>query len=105
VLNLPAGSVRVSVAIALPSRGNATPDLPFPSDLALTLTPLDTTTGQPTVTRIDATSSNADDNWINTQRRAWMVHVPHDGSYRVTAQGSFDSTSTTNICTQTPAGR
>ncbi|GAA3268601.1 SHOCT domain-containing protein [Dactylosporangium vinaceum] len=90
VLHLPAGSVRVSVAIALPGRGNATPDLPFPPDLALTLTPLDTTSGQPAVTRIDATSSNADDNSVNTQRQAWTVHIPQDGSYRVTVQGSFD---------------
>src|SRR3954452_7346635 len=51
VLHLPAGSVRVSVAIFLAGRGNATPALPFPSDLALTLTPVDGTTGQPTVTR------------------------------------------------------
>jgi len=90
VLHLPAGSVRVSVAIALPGRGNATPDLPFPSDLALTLTPVDSGTGQPTVTRAYGSSSNADDNTVNTQRQAWTVHVPRDGSYRVTVQGNFD---------------
>lgn len=91
VLHLPAGSVRVSVAIALPGRGNATPDLPFPADLALTVTPVDGTTGQPTVTRANGSSSNADDNTVDTQRQAWTVEVPRDGSYRVAAQGTFDS--------------
>jgi hypothetical protein len=89
VLHLPAGTIRVSVAIALPGRGNATPDLPFPADLALTVTPADDAGAQPAVTRVDAASGNADDNRVNTQRQAWTVRVPRDGSYRVAAQGSF----------------
>jgi hypothetical protein len=91
VLHLPAGDVRVSVAIALPGRGNATPELPFPSDLALTVTPVDSGIGEPTITRVDAASDNAAGRTVDTQRQAWTVHVPRDGSYRVTAQGSFDS--------------
>jgi hypothetical protein len=89
VLHLPAGEVQVSVAIALPGRGNATPDLPFPPDLALTLIPVDNSTGQPAVTRVDGASRNADDSRDNTQRQAWTVHIPRDGSYRVAAQGDF----------------
>lgn len=90
VLKLPAGSMQVSVAVDLVGRGNGTPDLPLPSDLALTVAPVDGA-GQPVVTRVHgASSSNANDNRVNTQIEAWTVDVPKAGSYRVTTKGDFD---------------
>ena len=41
------------------------------------------------VTSDIGSSSNANDNLVNTQRRAWSVQVPQDGDYRVTAGGDF----------------
>ena len=88
VLHLPAGSLRVSAAVEIPGRGNETPNLPLPSDLALAVTPV-RGSAQPTVTRDLGTSANASDDQVNAQRQVWTVHVPSDGAYRVTARGNF----------------
>jgi hypothetical protein len=90
VVHLPADSVDVNVAIALPGRGNETPELPLPSNLAMTVTPVSGTT-QPTVTRDVGDSSNANDNEVDTQRQVWVVDVPVEGDYRIIARGDFRS--------------
>src|ERR1700742_4031264 len=69
VIHLPAGAVEVSVAAALPGRGNETPELLLP--------PLDLTMkargGQeaPTVEEDIGDSVNANDDEVDTQRTAW----------------------------------
>src|SRR5512142_3062523 len=88
VLHLPAGSTLVSVAIEIPGRGNETPDLPLPSDLALSVTPVGGGAA-PVISRDLDTTSNAGDNEVNTQRHVWTVHVPRDGQYRVSTRGDF----------------
>jgi hypothetical protein len=88
VLHLPAGAVRVSVAIHLVGRGNQTPDLPLPSDLSLAVSPVNGS-GQPVLTRVNESSSNANADDVNTQRQVWTVQIPQDGDYHVTAQGTF----------------
>lgn len=88
VLHLPGGSTDVSVAVALPGRGNETPDLPLPANLSLTLAPVGGAGGA-TITKDLGSSSNANDNQVDTQRRVWRVKVPSDGDYRVTARGNF----------------
>jgi hypothetical protein len=89
-LQLPAGTVKVSVAINLPGRGNETPDLPFPDDLSLMVAG-PPGAPQPVVTKVDESTSNAMDDTANTQREAYSVAIPADGAYVVTADGDFTS--------------
>jgi hypothetical protein len=88
VLHLPGGSVDVNAAVEIPGQGNATGDLPLPSDLALTVAPVDGS-GHVGVRRDVGSSGNANDDSVNTQRRVWKLDVPHDGDYSVTAGGDF----------------
>lgn len=88
VLRLPAGTVDVSAAVALPGRGNETPSLPLPKGLSLTVTPL-RGAGRPVVRDDVGDTENADDDRVDTQRRVWRIDVPSDGDYRVAARGSF----------------
>ena len=90
VLHLPEGTADVSVAIALPGRGNETPDLPLPSDLSVAISPVGGSE-RPTVHRDVASSSNASADGVDTKRQVWTVDVPSDGDYRVTTKGNFRS--------------
>jgi hypothetical protein len=87
VVHLPAGSVEVSVAAALPGRGNETPELLLPS---LTLT-MKAKGGQeaPTVEEDIGSSVNANDNEVDTQRTVWKLHVPEAGNYLAVLKGDF----------------
>jgi hypothetical protein len=88
VLQLPADSIDVSVAVAIPGRGNETGNLPLPRDLELAVVPV-SGSAHVSITRDVGDSRNADDDQVDTQRRVWRVSVPQDGRYRVTVRGSF----------------
>jgi hypothetical protein len=88
VLTLPAGRIIGTVAVALPGRGNATPDLPLPDDLALQIVPAGGGPG-PAITRHTAPTGNAMDKLDDTQRAVWRLDVPSAGKYRVDVRGSF----------------
>jgi hypothetical protein len=87
VVHLPSGSVEVSVAAALPGRGNETPELLLPP---LTLT-MKARGGQeaPTVEEDIGSSVNANDSEVDTQRTAWKLQVPEDGDYLAVLKGDF----------------
>jgi hypothetical protein len=87
VIHLPSGAVEVSVAAALPGRGNETPELLLPT---LNLT-MKARGGQeaPTVEEDIGTSVNADDSEVDTQRTVWKLHVPEEGNYLAVLKGDF----------------
>ncbi len=87
VLHLPSGEVEVTVAAALPGRGNETPELLLPE---LTLT-MKAKGGQeaPTVEEDIGPSVNANDSEVDTQRTAWKLHVPEAGNYLAVGEGDF----------------
>jgi hypothetical protein len=88
VLHLPASDVDVSFAVDIIGKGNQTVDVPIPSGLALTVSPVDGPQAVH-VTRDLGGSTNANGDGVNSQRRVWRIHVPADGDYRVRARGSF----------------
>ena len=88
VVHLPAGDVDGTVAMIIPGRGNETPTIVLPDNLALTVVAVDGS-GTTTVTRHVGTSGNAMDNKADSQRQVWKISVPHDGDYRVTTRGDF----------------
>lgn len=87
VLHLPSGAVEVTVAAALPGRGNETPELLLP-ELNLTMKAKG---GQeaPTVEEDIGPSVNANDSEVDTQRTAWKLHVPEEGNYLAILRGDF----------------
>ncbi|HTR75372.1 MAG TPA: hypothetical protein VMH33_08975 [Solirubrobacterales bacterium] len=87
VIHLPAGDVQVNVAAALPGRGNETPELLLPT---LTLT-MKAKGGQeaPLVSEDIGSSTNANDNYVDTQRRVWKLEVPEEGNYLAILKGDF----------------
>jgi hypothetical protein len=88
VLHLPGGDTQVSVAAALPGRGNETPTLAIPKNLRLSVDPV-SGNAKPTVVQDIGDSENANDDQVDTQRRVWRVSAPESGDYRVQIQGSF----------------
>jgi hypothetical protein len=88
-LNLPAGDILGSIAVALPGRGNDTPILRLPSDVSLGITPMNGKEN-PTVTQDIGSSDNAADDLDDTQRQVWRIHIPTAGEYQIEAAGSFD---------------
>ncbi|HTT95088.1 MAG TPA: hypothetical protein VMF55_10480 [Solirubrobacterales bacterium] len=88
VIHLPAGDVGVNVAAALPGRGNETPELLLPT---LTLT-MKAKGGQeaPSVSEDIGYSTNANDEYVDTQRRVWKLEVPEEGDYLAILQGDFN---------------
>ncbi len=87
VVHLPAGDVQVNVAAALPGRGNETPELVLPK---LTLTAAASHGREaPTVSEDIGYSTNANDNQVDTQRRAWKLGVPAAGNYLIAVKGDF----------------
>ncbi|HEX4305102.1 MAG TPA: hypothetical protein VHZ54_03620 [Solirubrobacterales bacterium] len=87
VIHLPAGEIEVTVAAALPGRGNETPELLLPP---LTLT-MKARGGQeaPTVAEDIGSSVNANDSEVDTQRTAWKLQVPEEGDYLAVLKGDF----------------
>lgn len=88
VLQLPSGDVQVDVAAALPGRGNQTPDMPLPT---LTIAVIPTKgEAEPTITDDPGSSSNADDEYVDTKRRVWNVHLSESGPYLAVLKGDFN---------------
>jgi hypothetical protein len=87
VIHLPSGSVEVTVAAALPGRGNETPELLLP-ELTLTMKAKGEQEA-PTVAEDIGTSVNANDSEVDTQRTAWKLQVPEEGNYLAIVQGDF----------------
>jgi hypothetical protein len=87
VVHLPAGSVEVSVAAALPGRGNETPELLLPT-LSLTMKARGDQEA-PTVEEDIDSSTNANDSQVDTQRTVWKLHVPEEGDYLAVLKGDF----------------
>lgn len=87
VLHLPSGDVLVNVAAALPGRGNETPDMPLPK-LTLAVIPTEGES-EPTVSSDLGYSTNADDEYVDTKRRVWKVHLPEGGNYLALVKGDF----------------
>ena len=87
VLHLPSGAVEVSVAAALPGRGNETPELLLP-ELTLTMKARGDQEA-PTVEEDVGTSVNANDSEVDTQRTVWKLQVPEEGNYLAIVQGDF----------------
>jgi len=88
VLRFPSGTVDVAVAAILVGRGNETPSFPLPSDLTLTVIPVEGS-AEPTVVDSVGAPSNAMADDADTLRRVWRIEVPSDGDYRVAARGTF----------------
>jgi hypothetical protein len=87
VVHLPSGEVEVTVAAALPGRGNETPELLLPP-LTLTMKAKGAQEA-PTVSEDIGPSVNANDSEVDTQRTAWKLHVDEEGNYLAVLQGDF----------------
>lgn len=87
VIHLPAGQVTVSVAVALPGRGNGTPTLRLP-DCGFGIEAVDGGP-DPKITEDIGVSENANDNRVDTQRRVWRMSVTRAADYKVTTHGNF----------------
>jgi hypothetical protein len=88
VIHLPSGRTQVTVAAALPGRGNETPDLRLPRSVSLTVDPVGSD-ADVNIRESLGSSVNANDNYDDTQRRVWYVTVSEAGDYKVTAGGDF----------------
>jgi hypothetical protein len=86
-IHLPAGEVEVTVAAALPGRGNETPELLLPP-LTLTMKARGDQDA-PTVAEDIGPSVNANDSEVDTQRTAWKLQVPEEGDYLAVLTGDF----------------
>ncbi|RAG85127.1 hypothetical protein DN069_13445 [Streptacidiphilus pinicola] len=87
VIHIPAGQVTVSVAVALPGRGNGTPTLRLP-DCGFTIDAVDGGS-TPKVTEDIGSSNNANDNLDDTQRQVWRMSVTRTADYKITTHGDF----------------
>jgi hypothetical protein len=87
VVHLPSGEVEVTVAAALPGRGNETPELLLPT-LTLTMKAKGDQEA-PTVAEDVGPSVNANDSEVDTQRTAWKLQVPESGNYLAVVKGDF----------------
>jgi hypothetical protein len=86
-VHLPAGSTEATVAVALPGRGNETPELLVPP-LQLSVTPLGEA-GKVTIDEDLGDSVNANDKYDDTSRVLWKIHAPSAGDYRVKVAGDM----------------
>ncbi len=86
-VHLPGGTTEATVAVALPGRGNETPELLLPP-LALTLTPLGEA-GKAEIHEALGSSVNANDKYDDTSRVVWKIVTPGAGDYRVRVAGDM----------------
>ena len=86
-VHLPGGTTEATVAVALPGRGNETPELLLPP-LQLSVTPI----GEAGKVAIDESlqgSVNANDKYDDTSRVVWKIHAPSSGDYLVDVKGDM----------------
>jgi hypothetical protein len=86
-VHLPGGTTEATVAVALPGRGNETPELLLPP-LNLTMKAKGAQEA-PTVAEDIGPSVNANDSEVDTQRTAWKLQVPAEGDYLAVLKGDF----------------
>jgi hypothetical protein len=87
VIHIPAGQVTVSVAVALPGRGNGTPTLRLPN-CGFDIEAVDGGS-IPKVTEDIGDSNNANDDLDDTQRQVWRMSVARTADYKITTHGDF----------------
>jgi hypothetical protein len=86
-VHLPQGTTEGTVAVALPGRGNETPELLLPR-LDLWVTPLGEA-GKAGIDEAVGSSVNANDKYDDTSRVVWKIHSPSGGDYRVRVAGDM----------------
>jgi hypothetical protein len=86
-VELPAGETQATVAVALPGRGNETPELLIPP-LELSVTPYGEA-GKAEIREELGSSVNANDNYDDTQRAVWKIDAPSAGTYLVSVKGDM----------------
>jgi hypothetical protein len=86
-VELPGGETQATVAVALPGRGNETPELLIPP-LELSVTPFGEA-GKAEIREELGSSVNANDNYDDTQRAVWKIDAPSAGTYLVSVKGDM----------------
>jgi hypothetical protein len=86
-VHLPGGTTEGTVAVALPGRGNETPELLLPR-LDLWVTPLGEA-GKAELHEDLRPSVNANDSHDDTSRVVWKIVTPSAGDYRVRVAGDM----------------
>jgi hypothetical protein len=86
-VELPGGETQATVAVALPGRGNETPELLIPP-LQLSVTPFGEA-GKAEIREELGSSVNANDNYDDTQRAVWKIDTPSAGTYLVNVKGDM----------------
>ena len=86
-VELPGGETQATVAVALPGRGNETPELLVPP-LELSVTPYGEA-GKAEIREELGSSVNANDKYDDTQRAVWKIDAPSAGTYLVSVKGDM----------------
>lgn len=86
-VHLPGGTTEATVAVALPGRGNETPELLLP-ELDLSVTPIGEA-GKAEISEDLGESVNANDKYDDTSRVVWKIKTPSSGDYRVRVAGDM----------------
>jgi hypothetical protein len=86
-VQLPSGATEATVAVALPGRGNETPELLLPP-LQLSVTPIGEA-GKVAINETLQGSVNANDKYDDTSRVVWTIHAPSAGEYLVHITGDM----------------
>jgi hypothetical protein len=86
-VHLPGGTTEATVAVALPGRGNETPELLLPP-LELSVTPLGEA-GKVAIREAPQPSVNANDKYDDTSRVVWKIDAPTSGDYLVRTKGDM----------------
>jgi hypothetical protein len=86
-VELPAGDTQGTVAVALPGRGNETPELLLPP-LSLSVTPFGEA-GKAEIREELGGSVNANDSYDDTSRAVWQINAPSAGTYLVGIKGDM----------------
>jgi hypothetical protein len=86
-VELPSGETQATVAVALPGRGNETPELLIPP-LSLSVTPYGEA-GKAEIREELGSSVNANDKYDDTSRAVWKIDAPSAGTYLVSIHGDM----------------
>jgi hypothetical protein len=90
VLHLPAGNINVEFAEFVPGAGNQTPDVYWPSDMTLSVTPSGGGATAPALTKSIGTSTKESAYNTNAGIDFYKLQVSDAGRYKLTAHGSTD---------------
>jgi hypothetical protein len=90
VLHLPAGKINVEFAELVPGAGNQTPDVYWPSDIALSVVPAGGGAAATRLTKSIGRSTKESAYNTNAGIDFYKLTVQQAGQYKLTAQGSTD---------------